>query len=266
MLSLTLRQMRAHARRLAGTGLAVMLGVAFLTGTLVLGDTLRANFDSLLTEVNAGVDVTVRNATDLGGNQNRGLIDASLVDRVAAVDGVATAEPVVMGYGQLAGPRRPGDRRERPAPAGRLWIDRRGPQPLPAGGRAGAGGRRRGRRQPGHGRQGRPADRRHHHAAHARAAAGHDRRHRDLRPGRGPGRRDVHGPRPGRRPAVDRPLDRPGVDDRGAGRAGRRRGRARPPGSAGCCRRASRRPPAPPSRRRRPTTSPRRSSTCSRRS
>ncbi len=103
MLSLTLRQMRAHARRLAGTGLAVMLGVAFLTGTLVLGDTLRANFDDLLTEVNAGTDVTVRNATDLDGDVNRGLIDASLVDQVAAVDGVAAAEPVVMGYGQLLG-------------------------------------------------------------------------------------------------------------------------------------------------------------------
>ncbi|HET6772077.1 MAG TPA: hypothetical protein VFH36_02130, partial [Acidimicrobiales bacterium] len=65
MLSLTLREMRAHARRLAGTALAVVLGVAFLTGTLVLGDTLRANFDDLLTEVNAGTDVVVRNGTEL---------------------------------------------------------------------------------------------------------------------------------------------------------------------------------------------------------
>ena len=46
--------------------MAVFLGVAFLAGTLVLGDTLRNNFDNLFADVNAGTDVVVRNATDLG--------------------------------------------------------------------------------------------------------------------------------------------------------------------------------------------------------
>jgi putative ABC transport system permease protein len=108
VLFLTLREMRAHARRLLGTGLAVVLGVAFLSGTLVLGATLRANFTDLLTEVNAGTDVTVRSATNVTGGRNgndtgRGLIDASLVRRVAGVDGVAAAVPVVDGFGQLLG-------------------------------------------------------------------------------------------------------------------------------------------------------------------
>ena len=103
MLSLTLRDMRAHARRLTGTSLAVVLGVAFLTGTLVLGATLRANFDDLFAEVNAGTDVVVRNGTDLGMDAPRGLVDRSLVDQVTRVDGVAAAEPVVSGYGQLLG-------------------------------------------------------------------------------------------------------------------------------------------------------------------
>jgi putative ABC transport system permease protein len=103
VLYLTLKEMRAHARRLTGTSLAVVLGVAFLTGTLVLGATLRANFDDLFTEVNAGTDVVVRNSTDLGMDSPRGLIDPSLVDQVAEVDGVEAAEPVVTGYGQLLG-------------------------------------------------------------------------------------------------------------------------------------------------------------------
>jgi putative ABC transport system permease protein len=103
MLYLTLRDMRAHARRLAGTSLAVVLGVAFLTGTLVLGATLRANFDDLFAEANAGTDVVVRNATDLEADAPRGLIPASLVDDVAGVDGVADAVPVVTGFGQLLG-------------------------------------------------------------------------------------------------------------------------------------------------------------------
>jgi putative ABC transport system permease protein len=103
MLFLTIREMRAHARRLVGTSLAVVLGVAFLTGTLVLGATLRDNFDDLFTEVNAGTDVVVRNATDLGLDSPRGLIDRSLAEDVGEVDGVAEAEPVVEGLGQLLG-------------------------------------------------------------------------------------------------------------------------------------------------------------------
>src|SRR5262245_54656510 len=103
MLWITLREKRAHARRRAGTGLAVVLGVAFLTGTLVLGATLRANFDDLLTEVNAGTDVVVRNGTDLEADIARAPIDASLVDRIEAVDGVAAAEGQVTGYGALLG-------------------------------------------------------------------------------------------------------------------------------------------------------------------
>jgi putative ABC transport system permease protein len=101
MLWITLREMRAHARRLAGTGLAVVLGVAFLTGTLVLGATLRANFDDLLSEVNAGTDVVVRNGTELEADIARAPIDTALVDRIAAVDGVAGAEGTVTGFGQL---------------------------------------------------------------------------------------------------------------------------------------------------------------------
>jgi putative ABC transport system permease protein len=105
MLSLTVKEMRGHGRRLVGTAVAVFLGVAFLAGTLVLGDTLRNNFDNLFAEVNAGTDVVVRNATDLGieADEPRGLIDRSLVDEVAAVDGVATAEPQIAGLGQLLG-------------------------------------------------------------------------------------------------------------------------------------------------------------------
>jgi putative ABC transport system permease protein len=98
----------AHKRRLVGTFLAVFLGVAFLSGTLVLGDTLRANFDDLFTEANAGTDVVVRHESDLSTDPGepdtqRGLIDASLVDTVRGVDGVAAAEPTVEGFGQLVG-------------------------------------------------------------------------------------------------------------------------------------------------------------------
>jgi putative ABC transport system permease protein len=98
----------AHKRRLVGTFLAVFLGVAFLAGTLVLGDTLRGNFDDLFTEANAGTDVVVRHASSLSTDpgepdSQRGLLDASLVDGVRGVEGVAAAEGSVEGFGQLVG-------------------------------------------------------------------------------------------------------------------------------------------------------------------
>ena len=103
-----LKGLLAHKRRLVGTFLAVFIGVAFLAGTLVLGDTLRTNFDDLFTEANAETDVVVRNASRLSTDpgepdSQRGLLDASLVDTVRDVEGVAAAEPVVEGFGQLVG-------------------------------------------------------------------------------------------------------------------------------------------------------------------
>jgi putative ABC transport system permease protein len=106
MRAVMLKSLLAHKRRLFGTFLAVLLGVSFLFGTLVLGDTLRSNFNDLFSQANAGTDVLVRRASQLdtdpgAAETQRGLIDQSLVTEVAAVQGVAAAEPSVEGYGQL---------------------------------------------------------------------------------------------------------------------------------------------------------------------
>jgi putative ABC transport system permease protein len=110
MLTLTLKNVWAHKRRLVSTFLAVFLGVAFLAGTLALGDTLRANFDNLFTQANAGTDAVVRSATKFAVDRSgpldvasRGMVDASVIDTVRAVEGVATAAPSVDGYGQIIG-------------------------------------------------------------------------------------------------------------------------------------------------------------------
>jgi putative ABC transport system permease protein len=105
MTALALRNLLARRRRLAGTFLAVFLGVSFLAGALVLGSTLARNFDSLFTDANAGTDAAVRSSigeSSVDGT-GRGPIDAALLSRVRAVPGVAAAEPVVQGYGQLLG-------------------------------------------------------------------------------------------------------------------------------------------------------------------
>jgi putative ABC transport system permease protein len=105
MTALALRNLLARRRRLAGTFLAVFLGVSFLAGALVLGSTLARNFDSLFTDANAGTDAAVRGSVGKSSvdGTDRGPIAISLLSRVRAVPGVAAAEPVVQGYGQLLG-------------------------------------------------------------------------------------------------------------------------------------------------------------------
>jgi putative ABC transport system permease protein len=101
----TLRSIGAHKRRLLATSSAVVLGVAFLSGTLVLGDTMETGFGDMYGEANAGTDAVVRSSTEVGDDDisERGLLDATVVDDIAAVDGVAAAVPEISGIGQIVG-------------------------------------------------------------------------------------------------------------------------------------------------------------------
>ena len=110
MFRTVLKGLWSHKRRLIGTSTAVVLGVAFLVATLVLGDTMRIGFGELITQGNAGTDVVVRNSTEIGGDDQtqRGLLDESVVEQVAQIDGVDRARRVDRG-------RRPGDRCRRRA-------------------------------------------------------------------------------------------------------------------------------------------------------
>lgn len=110
MFNVTIKGLRAHKRRLLGTFLAVFLGIAFLSGTLVLGDTLRANFKTLFADANAGTDALIRSASTIEADGGRGpdldgrsLVPAALADRIRSVPGVAAAEPSIQGYGQIIG-------------------------------------------------------------------------------------------------------------------------------------------------------------------
>ncbi|MFE0546648.1 ABC transporter permease [Streptomyces sp. NPDC058891] len=106
-LRLSVSSLRAHKRRFAGTFLAVFLGVAFLAGTLVMGDTLRASFSSMFGDATAGTDAVVRSAdtiTTPGESQGvRQPVDTSLVPAIEKVPGVAAAAPRIEGRGQLVG-------------------------------------------------------------------------------------------------------------------------------------------------------------------
>ncbi|MFJ9535708.1 ABC transporter permease [Streptomyces sp. NPDC101225] len=104
---LSVSSLRAHRRRFAGTFLAVFLGVAFLAGTLVMGDTLRAGFDSMFGSATSGTDAVVRGAdaiTTPGDSQGvRRPVPTGLVSTLENVPGVAAAAPDIEGAGQLVG-------------------------------------------------------------------------------------------------------------------------------------------------------------------
>jgi len=102
MWTFTARNLRARKRRLVSTVLAVALGVAFLAGTLLLSDTLRANFGTLFTQANGSTDVIIRSATKISGGSGtsqRTGIEAALVPQVRAIAGVADAQPYIESYG-----------------------------------------------------------------------------------------------------------------------------------------------------------------------
>jgi putative ABC transport system permease protein len=104
---LSVSSLRAHKRRFAGTFLAVFLGVGFLAGTLIMGDTLRAGFGSMFGNATSGTGAVVRSAdaiTTPGESQGvRQPVDTALVSTLEKVPGVAGAAPDIEGAGQLVG-------------------------------------------------------------------------------------------------------------------------------------------------------------------
>ncbi len=95
MIRLTLRTLRAEAVRLLLSSLAIVLGVAFIAGTLTFVDGMRAGAYE-----RAG---TFDRHTDLDVYAETTPIPPELVDRVRAVDGVAAAAGELTGIGGVVG-------------------------------------------------------------------------------------------------------------------------------------------------------------------
>lgn len=108
MLRTTLRSLLARKLRLLLSGLAVVLGVAFVSGTFVLTDTLGKVFDELFTDVSAGTSVSVRGVSALDGGAPPP-VDAALLEQVREVEGVEEAVGRVTGYAELVVDGKPVD-------------------------------------------------------------------------------------------------------------------------------------------------------------
>ena len=102
MFRTALRNVLAHKARLAMTMLAVLLGVAFVAGTLVFTSTVSNAYTRSSEQSFAHVDVRIR-PVDTGASSGR-LLDQGLLNRAGQLPGVASATGVVSGFAALAGP------------------------------------------------------------------------------------------------------------------------------------------------------------------
>ncbi len=86
MLTLTLRGLRSHKRRLVSTVVAVLLGVAFMAGSMVFTDTMRASLAGVFADAERQTDALVRGPATIEGfnGTQHAPVDESLVERIAA--------------------------------------------------------------------------------------------------------------------------------------------------------------------------------------
>ena len=96
MLAVTLKGLAARKLRLALTALAIVLGVTFVTGTLVLGDTLNRTFNTVIGTAYQHVSFEIRStsafnsdAAALDGSAYRKPIPESIATAVRRLPGVS---------------------------------------------------------------------------------------------------------------------------------------------------------------------------------
>jgi putative ABC transport system permease protein len=109
MRRITVRGLLARKLRLALTALAIVLGVTFVTGTLVLTDTLNRTFDTVIGTAYQHINFQIRGtaafnndtAAAANGTAHRKPIPASLAAAVRRLPGVAYVNGSVAGYAQF---------------------------------------------------------------------------------------------------------------------------------------------------------------------
>ncbi|EGE44070.1 FtsX-like permease family protein [Streptomyces sp. SID4928] len=102
MFRTALRNVLAHKVRLLMTVLAVMLGVAFVSGTLIFTDTLGNAFSKQSAKSYDNVAVSIE--TFAGDDEKTAGIDEATLEKIRGLDGVASATGRVDGFAGVADP------------------------------------------------------------------------------------------------------------------------------------------------------------------
>jgi putative ABC transport system permease protein len=105
MIKVALAGLFGRKLRTALTAFAIVLGVAMVSGTLVLTDSIDKAFNSIYTDVRKGSDVVVSGKSAVSVSQGQGsfapTVDQALVGKIGALPDVARAEGGVNGTAQL---------------------------------------------------------------------------------------------------------------------------------------------------------------------
>src|SRR6478735_1904360 len=126
MLRLTLKGARAHKRRMISTVAAIVIGVAFLAGSLVQVSTMQRTFDDLFAADAAKSAAIVRSSASVSGDENakiRPRFDQTTLDQVRAVPGVRDAEPEVSGPAVIVGRNGKAVGTAGPPQLGLTWLE-----------------------------------------------------------------------------------------------------------------------------------------------
>jgi putative ABC transport system permease protein len=109
VIAVALRGLASRKLRAALTAIAIVLGVAMISGTYILTDTIKSAFGTVFTHVYKRTDVVITAKSAIGGegeNERGGLAPAfseSLLARVRALKGVEQASGAISATAQLVG-------------------------------------------------------------------------------------------------------------------------------------------------------------------
>jgi putative ABC transport system permease protein len=104
MIRIAWRSLTSHKLRTFLTTLAILLGVAMISGTYVLTDQIDRGFKEVFTDAYKGTDVTITRKAEFSGQLTGATegLPQDMVEQVAAVDGVAEVFGYVAGMGAVA--------------------------------------------------------------------------------------------------------------------------------------------------------------------
>ena len=104
MIRIAWRSLLAHKLRSFLTMLAILLGVAMISGTYVFTDQINKAFEQIYTEAYKGTSVTITHKSSFTSNYSTALagLPESMVKDVRSVDGVKEANGYISGMGAIA--------------------------------------------------------------------------------------------------------------------------------------------------------------------
>jgi putative ABC transport system permease protein len=128
MWRVTIKGLLAKKLRLVLVSISVVLGVAFMSGTFVLTDTIGKVFDNLFTDTTKGIDAVVRTKRvvdeDQGNFTPRTPVPDSLVPVVADTRGVKVAQGSVQGFATVIDKRGDPVQNGQSPTFGFSWLER----------------------------------------------------------------------------------------------------------------------------------------------